>query len=469
MRVICEPSIAAELSDHMTFTVPGYKFTPAGKGGWDGKIRLFDRRTNQIYAGLIDKVKKFAKDRGYKVLIDSAYQLKEFSLIEAQEFIDTLGLPENKKPRPYQVEAFARSVRRGRALILSPTSSGKSLLIYLLYRYYNTKTLLIVPTTALVNQMFKDFKEYGYDSEAFAHMVYSGKERETDKPLVISTWQTVARLSVDWVKQYNAVIGDEAHLFTAGSLKKILESMTKIDNRFGTTGTLDGSKTNELVLQGLFGPVFSAISTRELIDQKYAADFRIKAIVLKHPDADRRLISKAAYKDEIDFIVGSPSRLRFLRNLALSLEGNTLLLFQLIEKHGTIIHDAVLAKAGDRPVYFIHGGVDGEDRDKIREIVETQNNAIIIASVGTFAVGVNIVNLSNVIFGSPSRSRIRVLQSIGRALRRNENKQKAVLYDIADNLSWLSKENHTLRHYRERLKYYDQEQFEYKVYEVELK
>lgn len=469
MKVISEPSIAAELSDHMTFTVPGYKFTPAGRSGWDGKIRLFNLKTKLIYAGLIDKIKKFAKDRGYKVLIDSEYQLKEFSLLEAQEFISTLGLPENKTPRPYQVEAFAKAVRQGRGLILSPTSSGKSLLIYLLYRYYNKKTLLIVPTTALVNQMYSDFKEYGYDSDTNAHMVYSGKERDTDKQIVISTWQTVVRIDESWVKQYDVVIGDEAHLFTAGSLKKILESMTHIDNRFGTTGTLDGSKTNELVLQGLFGPVFSAISTRELIDQKYAADFKIKALVLKHPEADRKVYAKARYQDEISYIVASPARLRFLRNLAVSLEGNTLLLFQLIEKHGTMIHKAILEKAGDRPVYFIHGGVAGDERNQIREIVEKQNNAIIIASVGTFAVGVNIVNLSNIIFGSPSKSRIRVLQSIGRVLRRNENKQKAVLFDVADNLSWKSHENHTLRHFRERLKYYDQEQFEYKIYEVELK
>jgi superfamily II DNA or RNA helicase len=237
--------------------------------------------------------------------------------------------------------------------------------------------------------------------------------------------------------------------------------------RFGFTGTLDGTQTHKLVLEGLFGPVRQVTTTSELIEQKHLSNFLIKAIILKYPDDIRQQLRNADYQAEIDFLVRNEARNRFIKNLTLSLEGNTLLLFQFVEKHGKILHE--LLKDQGKPVFFVHGGVDGEDRENIRRIVEKEQNAIIVASSGTFSTGVNIRNLHNVIFGSPSKSKIRNLQSIGRVLRKSDSKDSAVLYDIADDLTWKSRKNYTLLHFMARVAIYNEEKFEYKIYPVNLK
>ena len=238
--------------------------------------------------------------------------------------------------------------------------------------------------------------------------------------------------------------------------------------KFGLTGTLDGTEVNPLILQGLFGPVRKVITTSELMDQKHLAELSIKALVLKYPDEIRKLVSTYDYQAEMDFLTQSSIRNKFIKNLALSLSGNTILLFQYVEKHGKVLYDMLAKESIDRNVFFISGDVSGEKREEIRKIIETETNAIIVASYGTSSTGINIKNLSNVIFASPSKSRVRNLQSIGRGLRTSETKTTATLYDIADNLSWKSKKNYTLLHFLERVRMYNGEKFKYKVYNINL-
>jgi superfamily II DNA or RNA helicase len=330
------------------------------------------------------------------------------------------------------------------------------------------QTLIIVPTTTLVHQMYSDFEEYGFNSEKYCHKIFSGKDKNTDKPVVITTWQSIYKLRKDWFKKFDVVIGDEAHLFKAKSLTSILEKMEDTEYRFGFTGTLDGTQTHKLVLEGLFGPAQKVISTKELMDSGTLADFKIKILALKYHDEIRKIVSKMDYQAEMDFLVSHEGRNKFIKNLALSLNGNTLLLFQYVDKHGRILEEMIKEEAGDRKVFFIHGGVKGEERDDIRGIVEKENNAIIVASYGTFSTGVNIKNLHSIIFASPSKSKIRNLQSIGRGLRKSDTKDSATLYDIADDLSWKSTSNFTLKHLMERVKIYDEEKFDYKLYSIGL-
>ena len=469
IKVRCEPGVAQELSDYFTFFVPGYKFMPAYKNKfWDGKIRLFNPLTCLIYTGLMPYVEKFCKERNYLVDYIDDFSCEEFSLKEAKDFV--AKIKPTIQPRDYQLDAFVYAVRNRRALLLSPTASGKSFIIYLLTRYYNARTLIIVPTTSLVSQLASDFADYGFESDRYVHRIFSGQDKQTDKPIVISTWQSIYKLDKKYFEQFDVVIGDEAHLFKASSLTSIISKLHRCRYKFGFTGTLDGTQTHRLVLEGLFGAVKKVISTSELIEQKYLADFSIKAIVLKYPDETKKMLKDASYQDEIDFIVRNDARNRFIKNLALSLDnGNTLLLFQYVEKHGKVLYDMIKNDAGDRKIFFVSGEVDGEEREQIRKIVETEQNAIIVASYGTFSTGVNIRNLHNVIFSSPSKSRIRNLQSIGRGLRKSETKTSSTLYDIADDLSWKSKKNHTLLHFIERINIYNEEKFEYKIYTVGLK
>ena len=465
VKIDCEPSTAYELNDYFTFDVPGAKFMPAYKNKmWDGKIRLFNAMTLTLYTGLIAYLEKFCEARNYKIEFDENFSKESFSIKEAKDFAATLNT--KFPPRDYQLEAFIHAVRERRGLLLSPTASGKSFIIYLLTRYYNRKTLIVVPTTSLIHQMASDFRDYGFTGEI--HKIYSGQDKVTDKQVVITTWQSIYKEKKNWFDEYEVVIGDEAHNFKAKSLTSILTKMENCKYRFGFTGSLDGTQTHKLVLEGLFGPVRKVATTAKLIEDKHLSEFQIKAIVLEYPKDIRQMIARANdYQAEMDYIVRNEARNKFIKNLTLSLEGNTLLLFQFIEKHGKPLYD-IISKEADCPVFFVYGGVDGEERERIRKIVTENNKSIIVASYGTFSTGVNIPNIENIIFGSPSKSRIRNLQSIGRGLRKAEGKEIATLFDIADDISWKESKNYTLLHFMERIKIYNEEKFKYKIYKVTL-
>ena len=474
LQIDCSESISYELRDAFTFYVPGYQFTPQFRAKlWDGKIRLFDTRKRLIYSGLIKHIISFAQDRNYTISYDDEVYNNEFSLSQATQFIDSLNL--KIEPRDYQIDAFAHAIRNKRALLLSPTASGKSFIIYLILRYLHDqlnhrKTLIIVPTTSLVSQLFTDFADYGFESNEYVHKIFSGQEKETEKPIVISTWQSLYKMPRKYFEQFDSVIGDECHLFKAKSLTDIMINLTKADFRIGTTGTLDGTKTHKLVLEGLFGTVHKVITTKELMDQKHIADFEIKCLVLKHPDVMCQAARNFTYQQEIEYLVLNEKRNQFIANLGISLKGNTLILYQYVDKHGKILQEMINSKTSDdRKVFFVYGKTDVEVREDVRKIVETENNAIIIASYGVFSTGINIKNLHNIIFASPSKSRIRNLQSIGRGLRKSETKSSAVLFDIADDLRHKKKTNYTLNHFTERIKIYSEEKFKFKIYKIQLK
>jgi superfamily II DNA or RNA helicase len=467
--VSCPEGAAHEIREYFTFQVPGYQFTPQYKAKlWDGKIRLFDTRTRQIYRGLVPNIIKFCEERDYEWEYDNEIYDEELSIAEAEQFIKTLCLP--IEPRDYQIDAFVHAIRSRRALLLSPTASGKSLIIYLIMRYINArKTLIIVPTISLVSQLASDFADYGFDSDVHIHRIFGGQDKFTDRPITISTWQSLYTLPKGYFEDFDVIIGDEAHLFKAKSLAEIMTALVNAKYRIGTTGTLDGTKTHKLVLEGLFGQVRKVTTTKELMDAKVVADFQIKCLLLKHQDSICQAAKNFSYQQEIEYLVLNEKRNQFITNLALSLNGNTLILYQYVDKHGRILHEMINKKADGRKVFFVSGEVDGDAREDIRRIVETETDAIIVASFGTFSTGINIRNLHNIIFASPSKSRVRNLQSIGRGLRKSETKDSAVLFDIADDLRHKKHDNFTLKHFAERIKIYSEEKFKFKIYKIELK
>ena len=477
MTVQAEPGLARELSDFFTFFVPGYRFMPSYRNKiWDGKIRLYNLQNKYLYSGLIDYVEKFALEREYKIdYKTNPKNVNGYNENDYERLVRSLNL--EIEPRDYQKDAFLHSINNERALLLSPTASGKSLIIYLLLRHYqmrltNFKAIVIVPTTSLVAQMNSDFADYAkkdrWQVAENTHMIYSGHDKVSDKPIFISTWQSLYKMPLNYFSDFDVIIGDEAHQFKAKSLTAIMEKTVNTRYRFGTTGTLDGTQTHRLALEGLFGPVYKVTTTKKLIDNKTLSQFEIKALVLQYSDEICKALKGANYQEEIDFLVSNEKRNNFIRNLALSLNTNTLILFQLVERHGRILYDLIKDKTNERPVFFVYGGTDTNDREQIRGIVESESNAIIVASYGTFSTGINITNLHNVIFASPSKSRIRNLQSIGRGLRKNEQKDVAVLYDVADDLSYKSHKNYTLNHFIERIKIYNEEQFEYKILTIPI-
>ena len=475
MAVACEPSVRHELSEYFSFMVPGAKFMPAYKRRqWDGKIRLFNNLTCELNVGLFAKLCKFAADRHYHVQMKhSAYGLPNArNTIDHQQMVkDLASFKPPFEPRDYQYQAICHAMERKRCLLLSPTGSGKSFIIYNLMRLCmddisSKKVLVVVPTTSLVEQMYKDFEDYGYDVEQYCHRVYSGKDKNTKKPVIITTWQSVYRLSHEWFEQFGTVFGDECHLFKAKSLSTLMNKCTEAEYRFGTTGTLDGTQVNKLVLEGLFGPTKQVTFTRDLQEKGTLSELKIEILLLKYAKEHRRMMKDKNYQEEVDWIVTHEPRNKLIRNLALTQTGNTLVLFQFVEKHGEILHNLIKEKNGS--TFYVHGGTDTSDREAIRGIVEGSKNAIIVASLGTFSTGINIRNLHNIIFASPSKSQIRVLQSIGRGLRKSDNQQDTHLIDLADNLQVGTKGNFTLKHSAARMKIYDKEKFDYKIHEVTL-
>ena len=473
LKITTEPHVEYELRDRFTFEVESKKFMPQYRSRhWNGEIHLYNMKTKRIYVGLLDKIIAFCETAGYTYKFENnKFYGPPF---EVNDFVSLGGVKDYMKsithfePRDYQIEAVYDALRYNRKLLISPTASGKSFMIYTIVRYHvakGNKILLVVPTTSLVEQMYKDFKDYGWDPENHCHRIYSGRERVNTNEVTITTWQSVYQLDRSFFEEYDVIIGDEAHLFKSKSLVGIMDKLHHAKYRYGFTGTLDGTQTHKWVLEGLFGPSYKVTGTKKLIDEGHLASLDIQCLVLKY-----RPKKFDTYEDEIQHLISHEMRNKFITNLSCDMKGNTLVLFSRVESHGAILYEMINNKVSEgRRVFFIHGGVGAEDREQVRLITESQQDAIIVASYGTFSTGINIKNLHNVIFASPSKSRIRNLQSIGRVLRKGKDKVSAKLYDIADDFTINSRKNYTLNHFIERIKIYVSEQFNYDILTIDIK
>lgn len=468
-QVVTDKGTLMELADALTWKAENYRFHPKYKAKvWDGNISLVNRITGVCYVGLAQRIKKFCDQRKYEFSFDPELYHDNISVKEVEEMIESLELPDWVETRDYQIDAVVKCLRSRRRTLVSPTSSGKSLMLYFISQWYKKKTLVIVPTIGLVSQMKSDFESYGYKGNI--HVSTGGLSKEMDIPsdIVITTWQSLdngkSKVNKKWYDQFQVVIGDECHGAKATTLIKILSSMENTPYRFGTTGTLDNIELNKATIEGLFGAQYKTTTTRALIDQGHVADIKIKCITLKYPEEIARALRGKTYQEEIDFLTTYEPRNEFIKNLALSLKGNKLVFFRLID-HGKELYD----RLSDNPdVFYIAGDVGVSEREDIRKAIEEKQDAILVASLGTTSTGVSIKRLHHMIAASPSKSKIKVLQSIGRMLRQHETKEHAVLYDIVDDLSIKSHKNYTLKHFEERLKIYDAEKFNHKVYNVKI-
>ena len=479
LKIKTDLSTDQELNDFFTFDVPGAKFMPLYRNRmWDGKARLYSLYKKELYVGLLPYLKEFAETLEYDLDINIPDIGEE---TDVKKLTEALKLHAGGKPiqaREYQQDAVDHSIKQGRTLLLSPTASGKSLIIYSLIRYHQAKgrkQLVIVPTTSLVEQMYGDFQDYATADKHWAapdncHRIYGGKEKSNEYPITISTWQSIYKFPKKWFEQFDVVYGDEAHLFKAKSLTTLMNKLTNTPYRIGTTGTLDGTKTHRLVLEGVFGQVHKVTTTKKLMEDKQLANLKIVCCTLNYKDVIRKEMKGKTYQEEIDWLVTNPDRNEIIKNLTIAQEGNTLVLFQFVEKHGSVLHEMISnsVKKG-RKVFFVYGGTETEQREQVRAITEKENDVIIIASYGTFSTGINIRNLHNIVFASPSKSRIRNLQSIGRGLRKGDKKVVCNLFDIGDDLSWKSHKNYTLNHLIERVKLYNEEGFDYKLVKIDVR
>lgn len=473
-KIQAPTALELELQERFSFYIPNHKYNPKVKQGlWDGKIKLINRAKKTVYKGLEEKLRQYCEDNEYDFvshLNSAGYPISD---AELKEFLDEVASDKFER-RPYQLDAIKHGITNKRATFLAATSAGKSFIIYSLIRFWDRPTLLIVPRVGLVTQMKGDFKDYAknWDVDENVSEISAGADKKNLKKVVISTWQSIipfVKEDPHWFDQFDVVIGDECHESKAASLTKILECMENCSVRFGFTGTLDGVEVNELVVEGLFGPIKNVIRAHELIDQNYAAEVNIKCVNFKYSNATKKI--KRTYQEEVTFINTHKNRLKFIVKLAQSLKGNTLILFRKVEEHGEVLKEMADAmnKNGEYDIHFISGTVKKSEREKIRQKMnERKKNQNMYASEGTTAVGTNIKNIDYIIFASPSKSKIRVLQSIGRGLRKSETKTKLTLFDLSDDLTRRGKKNYTYNHFIERLKMYVSEQFPYTITEYTL-
>ena len=326
--------------------------------------------------------------------------------------------------------------------------------------------------------MKSDFIDYGSNSASDISQkiqtISEGASTEITAQVTISTWQSIYKQDAKWFNQFKAIIVDEVHLAQANSIRSIMEKSTEVAYKIGLTGTLSGAKTHELVIEGLFGKIRELTTTKDLMDKGHISNIDIKCLILEYQDkAEIKLIKGADYIGELAYICEHEKRNNFIKKLALDSTGNTLVLFTFVEKHGKIIYELIKKEIEEtdkhRKVFFIHGKVDGDDRNAMRAIVEKEENAIIVASYGTLSVGTNIKRLHNIIAASPTKSVIRLLQSIGRGLRKGEGKDILQWIDICDDFSGGTKKlNYAMKHFIERLRIYNEKEFKYKILKLKI-
>ncbi len=482
-----EPSIMRELSDVFSFDVENKRYNPRFRSHlWDGKIRLFNLRNNTAPAGLIGEVSKYLIDRHYSFEDITDEELRDKSeLEEATGFIESLKLPFN--PRDYQEQGFREVLRKNRTLLLSPTGSGKSLIIYLIARwmeYTDRKTVIIVPSIGLVNQLISDFKDYSkndttFDVEKTVKGLHSKiKDKEVlGAKILISTWQSLATFSDEVYQEWDCVICDEVHKATAKILTKIINGAICARFKIGLTGSLSSSICHKYTLLGMFGSIVELATTKELQDKEQLNKMSLTMIELKYPKEEARELwrqtkeLKKTYMDELEYLNSHPKRQLFIRNLACALKGTTLVLFR-YRDHGKLLFDLIERKLKDtnpkRPVYYIDGNVDGKRREEIRNASDSGLNPILVFSVATSATGINIKSIENLII-CPAKSRITTLQSIGRCLRIAKNKGESKVFDIVDDLRSGRRQNYLFKHATERLQTYLEQGFDVKFKEITLK
>lgn len=479
-KIKCDGGIAFEIHEKFSFLVPGYKFMPSYKAGrWDGKIKLFDIRTRSFPIGLVPSLLAFLEENGYSTRVDGEF-LKDDIL--DRELIDSTWNKSCFSPRYYQSAAYEYALKKRKCLILSPTGSGKSLIIYGLIRYLlehqEGKILITVPTVQLVEQLHSDLASYqtdGWDPEHLVHRLYSGKDKNFDQRVVISTWHSVVNQKMDWFDQFNAYICDEAHGADSKSISSIIEKIPFAEYRIGMTGTLDGTVMHEIEMRARFGEVFSCVTSRELMDEGTLAEIDIEAIVLDYSEADRKLVKGMDYQAEIDFLVEHKQRNRLLCKIAANSTGNVLMLFNFIEKHGELLKPILeeLCEKTGRKFFYIDGSTDVLVREAIRKKLEENDNCILLSTFGTMSTGINVKNLDVLLFCHPYKANIRILQSIGRVLRASTTKTKAKLIDFGDSLGYTTsrgtkKTNKVFEHFIHRLDLYTKQEFQYKVIKLKF-
>lgn len=466
------PTIERELSHYFSAFASNYRFMPLFKQGvWDGRLRFFTK-DNELASGLIEHVYKFARDGKYKVECMFERDNNQLLKRDFDKFVELLDLKLNGVSitlHDYQYTSIFESINKKNMNVHISTAGGKSMVIYVISRFLtlqDKRVLIVCPTTQLVEQMFGDFESYGWDATTHCHKIYSGQRKLFDSPVSISTWQSLQTIKDKSIfESFDCIIVDEAQGAKANVLQKISKDCINAEYRFGFSGTYPEAGTADwFAITGAFGPIQTFATYKTLQADGRIAPIKIFKVRLKYPKDFKIKVyqeGKREYSTENDLIYAYEARSKFLCKMVQNIDDNVLILFQKKEKHGYVLREIFERELVGKEVLYIDGDIDVLDRDEYRKIMETKNNIVLLATFATVAAGVNIKNLPNVFFASSYKSKVKVLQAIGRGLRLHKNKKCLKLYDIIDDVSFRTKEvifiNYSLKHSKERQKYYDEQ------------
>lgn len=470
-----------DLHDHLTFPSPGREFNPAYKAGfWDGMIHLFSPYTPVLYKGLVRTAAAFLMQKGHEVEVDPKLAPEGMSYIgKEDDLIAWASDVTNDKfeDRGYQMQAFAKAVIRDRCILLSSTSSGKTLMMYRIGRFYRELTgkpaLFMTTRTNLVTQMAKDFESYSPD-ELKIHTIKGGVERDNWKAdYVVSTWQSAAKQPPEWFDRFSVICADEAHNWDAKKLTEIISKAKNVKYRFGFSGTLKGTKNSEMSLVGSFGPILRVSKTKERIEDGSTAALKIIGVQLSWPEANKKEVYKGRtnkrgelvpmdYAQEMNYIITDENRQNKIVDYVDELKGNALILFNRNDAYGKPLFEKLQARFGDRAM-LVYGETDDEARELVRTRMEETDDVVALASLGTFSEGFSVNNLRHVVLAYPLKSRVRLMQSVGRVLRKSDGKVEGVFHDFADDLRYRYHENYSWRHFMHRLEIYRDEELGYEM------
>lgn len=481
--------------EHFTFYKPGYRYMKAFKERrWDGKIKLINISERLFPLGLATAIKKYFD--GLKVKCTMTDELKDafhdqISVEEMTEFFKRFKFYSKGSeifPRVDQLYAVHRSLKYKRSVNICPTSFGKSLSIFmqaLWHIAHGRKTIIVVPTVALVQQFENDIKDYctvdgkTLDYYPNIHKIYGGQDKNfmPDTNIVISTWQSIYDIGSKFINKFDVIVLDECHKGQGECIQKVFNNATEVEYRTGWTGTLSDTTLNLLTAEGLMGPIEEIVDTKTLMESGVVADLNIVCTRIRYPVELSKKVLGLDYQNEIKFLEKYKPRTVLISKIAASMDQTGLMLYRHIS-HGELLRDTIRKMCPDRNVYFIHGGHFQRNDTMYKSIeilkpfMEADENGIVIANYQIFSTGLSIKNLRWLMFAAPSKSYVNVLQSIGRVLRVKEGKTKAVLIDIIDDLSVKkrvhTKMNYAMKHFQERFEIYTSKRFTYQMKTINL-
>lgn len=474
-----------ELSDRKTlvkmfeFEVPGARFLPSVRlGRWNGKTSYF-ALGGSTYINLLPEILPLLDQAGYDIELEDSRDYRttfEFDKVSQDTFKHKMwpkGHPIAGQPiilRDYQIEIINRFLENPQSIAVAATGSGKTLitagLSYSVEAY--GRTIVIVPNQSLVLQTEEDYINMGLDVG-----VYFGSRKEVKKTHTICTWQSLNSLMkqtksgeaemtiTDFIEGVVCVIVDEAHGIKADALKTLLTTfMAKIPIRWAMTGTIPKDGSSAKALEVCIGSIISELNAKDLQDQGILANCHVNIVQLKDS------VEFKSYPEELKFLTTNQVRLEYISKLIAALNteaGNALVLVDRIEA-GEIIEKILTDLCTDKQsVVFLSGGTKLNERKKEYESITKDSNKIVIATYGIAAVGINIVNLNHVILIEPGKSFVRTIQSIGRGLRRGQNKDYVDIWDITSTCKF------SKRHLSTRKKFYDEAKYEYSSEKVDYR